>query len=422
MQSSRTCLVLSILLAAPVALATDHSQSPIGADEGRPRIMAEDAGRFHGEIAFVHGQVSGFVRKGRMNLLSFGPEDQPYFELAIAEPVARRFDEPLESYIGKNVRVRGWISDYAGRPQIRITEPGQIEVLDALPKLEPPANRSATSAAGFKVASFNILNLFDDVDDPYTSDETTPAKSRDEMKHVAEAIRRINPDVIALQEVENRGYLQRFVDVFLGDMGYENVVLLDGPDPRGIDVALVSRLPVGPVTSYQYARFPSAGETRTFERDLLSVRIEPPGHESFEVWVVHLKSNYDGRKYAEPIRIAEARKVREVLDARLADDPNARIVLCGDFNDTQDSATLKTILGSGSTAMFDTASALPDENRVTYNREPYRTQIDFLLLSPALKERYVPGSFDILQGSVETTGSDHNPISIMLNLSSASTR
>lgn len=400
----------------------DSASSPIGRDEGRPRIRAEDAGHFHGRIAFVHGEATNVVRKGRMTLVLFGPDDKPVFELAISEAYAKQFHHPIEEFAGKLLRVRGWISDYAGQPQIRITDPAQIEVIESLPEFPRPVAAKADLGPRVKVATFNILNLFDDVDDPYTGDDTTPAKPRHEMERVAETLRKINADVVALQEVENRGYLQRFVDVFLPDMGYEHVVLLDGPDPRGIDVALISRLPIGAVTTHQHVVFPGVASTQSFERDLLAVRIEPPSHESFEVWVLHLKSNYDGRAHAEPIRVAEARKVRDMLDVRFAAEPDARIVLCGDFNDTADSATLKTIIATGATAMFDTTGNFPKERRITYNKEPHRTQIDFLLLSPTLRERYVGDSFDIVDGSVETVGSDHNPVSISLNLSSEAKR
>ena len=47
---------------------------------------------------------------------------------------------------------------------------------------------------------------------------------------------------------------------------------------------------------------------------------------------------------------------------------------------------------------------------LTYNEGEFKSMIDFILCTPAMHARYVKGSFHVPQGSVETTGSDHNPI------------
>ncbi len=217
--------------------------------------------------------------------------------------------------------------------------------------------------------------------------------------------------MIAFEEVESRGYLTRFLEVFLPDMGYVNVVHYEGNDLRGIDVCLASRIPVGPVWSYRHVTFPDAdGNPMKMRRDLLRVQFDPPGAEPFEVWVVHLKSKGGGAG-SNTIRVGEARFIRKLLDAELQSNPEARIFVCGDFNDTWNSTTLKTIVGEGSTAMHCFASELTKEQKITYNKEPYRSMIDFILCSPALARGYVKGSYAVQLGSVESTGSDHNPVS-----------
>ena len=199
------------------------------------------------------------------------------------------------------------------------------------------------------MATFNVLNLFDEHDDPYHGDDTTPAKPREELEQLAQTIRRVNADVLALEEVENRGYLERFVKAMIPDLGYDNVVLFEGNDYRGIDVALLSRLPVGPVTSYRHLRFKDPnGEEMSFRRDLLQVRLEPPGVPGFDVFVVHLKSKHGGEDDRSlAVRLGETMQIRKILDGLLADDPAARFVICGDFNDTLDSKPVTTIIGSG---------------------------------------------------------------------------
>ena len=58
------------------------------------------------------------------------------------------------------------------------------------------------------------------------------------------ALSRVSADILTFQEVENKEVLQRFVNVHLKELGYSSVILEEGLDQRGIDVALVTRLPV----------------------------------------------------------------------------------------------------------------------------------------------------------------------------------
>ena len=217
--------------------------------------------------------------------------------------------------------------------------------------------------------------------------------------------------MLALQEVESRGYLKRFVDVFLADMGYQHVVHYEGNDLRGIDVCLLSRVPVGLVRSHRHKRFPGPdGSERGLSRDLLNVELTPPDKPPIEVWVVHLKSNSGGREAAEPIRMAEVFYIRKYLDKRLAADPDARFVLLGDFNDTLESSTMKTLVGAGPTALYLPLSEAQRQSFVSYNKGERRSMIDFILCSPAMAKSHVPGSYRTIPGSVDSTGSDHNPV------------
>ena len=127
------------------------------------------------------------------------------------------------------------------------------------------------------------------------------------------------------------------------------------------------------------------------------------------MFAVHLKSKYGGAEASEPIRRAEAAKIREIIDGLLQRDPESRFVICGDFNDIWASISLKTIRGSGPGELHCPGSTLPEAQRVTYNREPYRSMIDFILCSPAMHRLYEPDSYRIIPGSVDDSGSDHNP-------------
>lgn len=412
----------SLFVVAFVALFAQRAvaQPAIKADEGRPVVEWQDARSVVGQMAYVCGKVIGVPTVGKITFVNFDADRPVRFAGVIFDDKLTNFPKPpAEMYKGKIVKISGTVSLFKDQPQIVVTSPSQIEVLDAMPKLVAPKKATGALAKPGEVvvASYNILNLFDDHDDPYKDDEGTPAKPRAELERLAASIRALNADVIAVEEVENRFYLERFVNVFLPEMGYRDVVLFEGNDGRGIDVGLISRIPVGEVRSRRHLRFPghSGGEAR-FNRDVLAVTLEPKDADPFEVWVVHLKSNSGGREAAEPIRLAEARELRRLLDEELTDNPEAQIIVTGDFNDTPESATIKTIVGSGSNALWSAGSDLNDPAAVSYNQGEFRSVIDFILCSPAMQKKYVKGSFQIPQGAVETTGSDHNPIKATFKL------
>jgi len=396
------------------------AQQAIDPAEGRPVVKWEEARSVVGQTAFVCGKVIGVPTVGKITFINFDAQRPVRFAGVIFDDKLTNFPKPpSEMYNGKIVKISGTVSVFKDQPQIVVTSPAQVEVLDAMPTLVPPKKATGAMAKPGEVvvAAYNMLNLFDEHDDPYKEDEGTPAKPRAEMERLAESIRNLNADVIAVEEVENRFYLERFVNVFLPEMGYRDVVLFEGNDGRGIDVGLISRIPVGEVRSRRHLRFPGhdGGEAR-FNRDVLAVSLKPKDAEPFDVWVVHLKSNAGGREEAEPIRLAEARELRRLLDEAMTENPDARIIVTGDFNDTPESETIKTIVGTGTNALWSAGSDLQDPTAVSYNRGEFRSVIDFILCSPAMQKEYVKGSFQIPQGAVESTGSDHNPVKATFKL------
>jgi len=374
----------------------------------------EEAGQLIGRPAVIYGEIAEIGHAKGISFLNFAKGRRGEFCGVIFERDDDAFDEVgkdyEELYLNKKVELRGSVSVYRGTPQIVINSPDQITIVDEFPESKIAAPLKIEIGDELVIGSYNIKNLFDDKDDPYHSDEGTNPKPRDEMVRVAKVMREINADVLALQEVESRGYLQKFVDAMLYDMGYKHIVQFEGNDGRGIDVCLISRIPVGEVTSHRHHVFEGHdGKGQRFGRDLLRVELLPEGGNPFEVWIVHLKSNSGGKELNEPIRLGECREVHRIIKRRLEQNPEVSLILCGDFNDEYDTKTMQTIQGEPA-LLKTTFDDVPEESRVTYNRNPYRSMIDFMLCSPAMADRMVPGSFRIRAGTNEDSGSDHNPI------------
>jgi endonuclease/exonuclease/phosphatase family metal-dependent hydrolase len=211
-----------------------------------------------------------------------------------------------------------------------------------------------TPQGAVRIASYNIENLFDaGVDKPAGDDEgsTTEPKPEDHKASLAKAIRAVNADILALQEIESKDTLIRFRDSFLADMGYTHVSSLDAGDGRGIEQAVLSRFPITseinwpdkplggthPETVGSF-RIREAGRDVTFARSPLQVTIEVPARPgvpdasnqpfTLTLLVVHHKS---GRSY-DYWREKEAAGVLEIASELTKADPNAAVIIAGDFN------------------------------------------------------------------------------------------
>ena len=429
MKRKMTLSLLALLATATIAFA-EHSF-----DESTQKISWADAHKYYGQECIVYGTVVAAKDIGSRCFLNFHKDHRNHFTIMIASKDYDKFPgNPTSLYADKHVRVIGEVIEFQGKPEIIVKSPDAIEIVDdpdpskGVPvapavkkgsKPKPGKKRTPRSATTWKpatdgtirVATFNLLNLFDNVDDPYNDEERLPGKDAREIKLLAERFRMANADIVAVQEVENRQVLEEFVNTYVPDMGYTDVVLFEGNNKRGIDVGLISRYPLGATTSYRHLDFVDGkGNPMRFRRDLLQVNVRPEGFKEFDVFVVHFKSKGGGAAKTLPIRVGEAKAARMIFDELLKTDRQKAFVVCGDFNDTYDSKPLQQLVGSGPRALKNLFGEIAKADRVTYNKKPYRSMIDFLLVSPAMADAYVKDSYEIIQGTVESSGSDHNPV------------
>ena len=81
------------------------------------------------------------------------------------------------------------------------------------------------------------------------------------------------------------------------------------------------------------------------------------------------------------------------------------------MNDLPAPGRFLSLWGSrGKIEMTSFFSDVPEKDRITYNKEPYRSMIDFIFASPAMAKLYEKGSYEILPGGPSQTGSDHNAV------------
>lgn len=127
------------------------------------------------------------------------------------------------------------------------------------------------------------------------------------------------PDVLVLEEVENLNVLNKLVTKGLDKLGYAHLVLIEGDDSRGIDVAVISKFPV--ISSKHHPLIINGSKLDT--RGILEVTLDVEGST-----VVVFANHWPSQNNPASERAASARLLSQVagkLDADL-------ILAMGDFN------------------------------------------------------------------------------------------
>jgi endonuclease/exonuclease/phosphatase family metal-dependent hydrolase len=264
-------------------------------------------------------------------------------------------------------------------------------------------------------------------------------KPEAERKLIATRIKRMDLDVLAVQEVEDIDTLRHFASADLGGL-YKHVVLIEGNDPRLIDVGLLSKLPLGGVTSWQHVPDPSKPDQPVFSRDLLQVEILKPDRSDrlLTVFNTHLKSHYvpftEGDPEAEGTKANELRRrqcdaAEAIIESQTR--PDSRYVVVGDMNDPPDSpflaplgqsSTLNLVFGLTNVVETQPGPGTPPPpspnwtERFKPSGKPAEyTLMDQVWLSPALAQKQ-SGAFIDRRTKVGGDGSDHDPSWVTLDL------
>ena len=287
--------------------------------------------------------------------------------------------------------------------------------------------------------TLSLFEIKDEAEYKLLEQARTMAHTDDTRQLTALAIAETRADIICLQEVDNVEALRAFEYGYLFKMvgeGYRNKYTSTGNDMRGIDVAVMMReetrhgqpIEFVRMTSHAHVTYEAFGldtpelaalgnqpNERVFRRDCLEIDVTVGGR-PLTIYSVHFKSmgsprnGLSGRESTMPVRIAEAKAVRRIIEDRFGKDHAAkkRWMICGDLNDYRQ----RTVIGGDAFSgySFDVVDEAvtssvdvlteggfcenvverrPVEDRWTlyHTRGPqerHLCQLDYILLSPAL--------------------------------------
>jgi endonuclease/exonuclease/phosphatase family metal-dependent hydrolase len=208
------------------------------------------------------------------------------------------------------------------------------------------------------VAFYNCENLFDTIDDPRHNDsEFTPAGVylytshlyNERLHNLAVVVRSFefeleqSPVLMALAEVENSQVLtDLLLQPELARKPYK-FIITDGPDPRGINQALLYDTSICSLISWRSMPCcPVEGCTIACQRDILFARMLLAG-DTVDVFVNHWPSRR-GSGNNSALRFHAATGLQQQIVQDMAGRVAPRLLVMGDYNDNPADSSMNSLL------------------------------------------------------------------------------
>ncbi|WP_289024234.1 hypothetical protein [uncultured Salegentibacter sp.] len=216
------------------------------------------------------------------------------------------------------------------------------------------------------------------------------------VKNKVRVIADVNPDILILQEIEDRASLAEFNEDFLPRFGcepFQQTFVVQGNDIRGLEIGVLLRkgFKIKSVRSHIFD-LNVRGEN-VFDKDLLEYEIQTPKGNTIWILVTHLKNQAGDNNFSDRIRKQQAKRIAEVYKQMKAEG-KINVAIVGTLNAPSFCNSLSPLLlktnvldiskHSGFNVDFDKG-----EDAGYYSLGAYRMgvnikQKDYLLLSPEL--------------------------------------
>jgi predicted extracellular nuclease len=282
---------------------------------------------------------------------------------------------------------------------------------------------AAQNEKTFYVASWNVENLFDTLDDKEKDDnEFLPSSEKEwnsekygiKIKNLTQVICDMNekkgPDILGLVEIENYMVLEDLVkSIKIINSKEYKIVHVESLDPRGIDNALLynsSVFDVEKVTPIKIDLESDHSNTRFILKVELKIK-EKKKKSNLIVYVNHWPSRRGGEDTSEKNRIAAANTL--LTDISKLKSAKANIIIIGDFNDEPINKSIIDVLNAKdinelqnkNITLFNLAKAKKDLGEGTFYYRGAWNMLDQMILSKNLlsdkKIGYVANSFEIFR-------------------------
>jgi endonuclease/exonuclease/phosphatase family metal-dependent hydrolase len=292
--------------------------------------------------------------------------------------------------------------------------PALVAVATAPTPTPPPVAPQATATSGLRFINYNVenwLTMDRYVDRKNLKDSPKPEK---EKQAVISLLVRHTPDVIGLCEIGEASDLAE-IQQDLKDAGLDlpHLHYTGGSDPTR-HLGILSRFPITSTAKPAVSDYQLDGKSFSINRGILDATIQANG-KSYRFLGAHLKSKRETEQGdQEAMRTHEARLLRRHLDAILTRDPDARVIVYGDFNDTRSTPPIKALTGRYNDPTYLTAIPAKDSRGHAWTHHwalnDIYSRIDFVMVTRGMKPDVDFQAAKIIDDEDWSAASDHRPV------------
>jgi predicted extracellular nuclease len=214
------------------------------------------------------------------------------------------------------------------------------------------SEQTSNSQTSYRVVFYNLENFFDtQTDSTRDYNEFTPEgalhwtdkKYQEKRTHIFQVLTAIAEwqpiTLMGFVEIENAFVLQDLINSTpLGRENYD-VVHFESNDRRGIDVGLIYHADHFKLLSSQKIPVKDPGDPDFTTRDILYVKGLLAG-DTLHVFINHWVSRWRGVMESQYLRVLCAESLKKVIDSVCVTNPDANILVMGDFNDNPDDKSI----------------------------------------------------------------------------------
>lgn len=266
----------------------------------------------------------------------------------------------------------------------------------------------------------------DAFDNPYIDSkrENNPdSLMSNKVAYLADALTKINADVVVLQEFESASFLKNIVATKLKNLGYK--YFADIPSHGWyMNVVVMSKVPLGVIYGYGNVTTPVlnykdenglAQTQNNLNTRMWSIEVYPSKNYNFLLTGVHLKAGRGDRNIA--MRKGQINFLKQQFKRFLKEDKNKNIMVLGDFNSVQNSEEINMFLNE-KVKKERFIDPLP-KNIMTHNSKDPKRRLDYILINTNMFKEYIQKSASVPQlynANKMSIISDHLPVVAKFNI------
>jgi len=280
------------------------------------------------------------------------------------------------------------------------------------------------------IASWNVENLFDTIDDPEKKDEEFLPESKKEwtnekvdlkLENLSKVISYMNdgkgPSILGMEEVEHKHLLDTLLTRYFNKRNYE-IAYFESLDFRGIDNGLIYDADVFSLSGKEAIEVILESGYPT--RYILYTKLEHKNGQFIHCFVNHWPSRRGGEEKSRKNRVKAASVLKIKIDEILTEDENSFIVVMGDFNDEPDNISIvdelkvssfncNDSLENDNDELYNLSSILFEEGEGTYLYRGDWNMLDQIIVSKEMLNKnsfqYICNSFEIVKAVFSITKS-----------------